>query len=287
VGGFPMTIPGFRAGSHNHAIAEVLLDELAGGEPTTNRFLFYRCVDRRVVDKEKKREPTTVSEVSTKLRRKGLVPYSQIVDRSRGAIDPEVWRSLEEAVEYQVENAVLNPWLYTNVAPLLVVESDSLAGLLEPIAYEYSVPLLSFRGQASESFLWQIAEDFLSEDAFRSFFYLGDWDKSGHDIEANARERLSGFRPGCELVWKRLAITDEQVDKYDLPVIQKWDKRSQRYYPAVETEALGRAAIVALVRGALERYCTEAVEREWRMDRGEYAEVEADQRQRLAERLAS
>jgi hypothetical protein len=77
--------------------------------------------------------------------------------------------------------------------------------------------------------------------------YLGDWDWCGHQIEDATRRTLNEYAFGAPKVnrllrqWERVALTAEQVDAYDLPVISKLDRRYRpaRSYDAVETEALG------------------------------------------------
>ncbi|HEY8649987.1 MAG TPA: hypothetical protein VIL70_03640 [Chthoniobacterales bacterium] len=60
-----------------------------------------------------------------------------------------------------------------------------------------------------------------------------------------------------ELDWKRLAVTDEQIADFNLTVIQKYDARTKSYHDAVETEALGQARIVAIVRDRMEELLPE------------------------------
>jgi hypothetical protein len=70
------------------------------------------------------------------------------------------------------------------------------------------------------------------------------------------------------LNWKRLALTEEQVDHYDLRRLQIM-KIDRRYtpshpgyrFPAVETEALKQQVIVQIVRDALDGELPEPPER--------------------------
>ncbi len=56
--------------------------------------------------------------------------------------------------------------------------------------------------------------------------------------------------------WERLALTEDQVDQFDLRrlVMRKVDKRYKppRPYDAVEAEALGQRRLVELVRARLD-----------------------------------
>jgi len=69
--------------------------------------------------------------------------------------------------------------------------------------------------------------------------YLGDLDLAGGQIEGNTRAVLEREIGGA-LQWERLALTEEQVRDYDLPIIIKRDRRYKdgRPHEAVETEAL-------------------------------------------------
>jgi hypothetical protein len=76
----------------------------------------------------------------------------------------------------------------------------------------------------------------------------------GNDIEANTRDEL------CKLVGdldcERIALTDAQVDQYDLRhlVIPKLDNRFKppREHDAVECETLSQSVIIDIVRTALD-----------------------------------
>jgi hypothetical protein len=95
----------------------------------------------------------------------------------------------------------------------------------------------------------EIAPDLV---AGQRVLYLGDFDLSGDQIEANTRRVLES-QVGL-LDWRRIAITAEQIQTYNLPVIQKTDRRYKggRVHDAVETEALGQSFIVGLVRDTLD-----------------------------------
>jgi len=58
----------------------------------------------------------------------------------------------------------------------------------------------------------------------------------------------------------RLALTTEQVQHYDLPIIDKWDARTKSYHDAVETEALGQAEIIRLLEEALQAMLPEPLD---------------------------
>jgi hypothetical protein len=91
--------------------------------------------------------------------------------------------------------------------------------------------------------------------------YLGDLDLCGGDIETNTRAVLE--REAGGLQWERLALTEEQVQRYSLPRITKTDQRFKNgggMHEAVETEALSQRIIVEIVAHRLEQLLPEPLE---------------------------
>ena len=105
--------------------------------------------------------------------------------------------------------------------------------------------------------------------------YLGDYDFSGGHIEANTR-RVLERECGRVLDWERLALTREQVDRYELAVIQK---REAQMHNSVETEALSQSVIVQIVRDRLDALLPEPLE-----DVQEREEAERERLRRILRR---
>jgi hypothetical protein len=77
------------------------------------------------------------------------------------------------------------------------------------------------------------------------------------------RNRKREQEAGGDLQWERLALTRQQVDDYDLPVIVKHDGRYKDGHPheAVETEALRQTVLVDILRGRLDELLPEPLAR--------------------------
>lgn len=274
---YPRPLPKRRPGSGAARIENALLEEIndlrcSGNMPTTGRFLYYRLVAREIVDKKKSTGAKDVSVVLTQLREAGVVAMDEIIDRSRGVVDHTGYENLALAAEESVRHARLDCW--AGVPPLLVVESGSLAGLLEQLAYEYRVVLVPLGGQASCGFLGRELPGFVADGSH--VLYLGDFDFSGGHIEQSAHARIEAYTGASNLNWERVALTEEQVKAYALPVIDKYDGRTKRHHPAVETEALDQRVLVPLVRASLDE-----------LEPIDVAEREQHERQALLARLAS
>ena len=84
---------------------------------------------------------------------------------------------------------------------------------------------------------------------------------------------------GGELRWERVALTEEQVGEYNLPIIVKHDRRYKDggAHEAVETEALQQTVLIEILRARLDALLPEPLSR--------VLEREQRQRKRLANLL--
>jgi hypothetical protein len=267
-------------GGLRRVVFELLKEHEAAGEdglPTSIRFLFYELVQRAVLKKhgehEGKRRPDQIlSEALMDLRNAGQVPWHWIVDETRSLEDRTGWPSIMDWATTSVKYARLDPW--RGRRPLILTESRSLAGVLRRLVGEYCVKIAATNGQVG-GFLRTVIAPILSPgDPVK---YAGDWDWQGGQIEDNTRRVLERIIGG-ELDWTRLALTEAQVDQYDLRrlEIMKPDNRYRpvRYHPAIETEALKQQVIVQIVRDALDAELPEPLKDVLEREQQERQEIE-------------
>jgi hypothetical protein len=255
--------------------------EAAGTLPTSVRFIYYELVARGVCSKARvdSRAPThLLIGALTDLRKAGVVPWEWIVDETRSLDDFTGAGSIEEWVGDAVEHARLDPW--RGAAPLVLCESRSLAGALRRTSSRYAVRVAATNGQVGGFLHTDVAPALSPGDRV---LYFGDHDLAGDDIERNTRdvlERSIGspeWRAAVEAVgtrvvkklsgdilkWERLALTEQQVRRYRLPVIEKRDRRfkdGRGVHEAVETEALSQQLIVAILERRLAALLPEPLE---------------------------
>jgi hypothetical protein len=216
-----------------------------GALPTSVRFLFYELVMQRIVAKEGKRPDKIVSEALTDLRERGLVPWGDIVDETRELSDYTGSATVAENWLLYLDHARLDPW--RGHVPFILTESRSLAGVLRAQCRDYRCRITSTNGQCGGFLRTDVSPRLNAIGG--PIGYLGDYDLAGNDIEANTRRVLESLVG--ELDWQRLALTREQVEQYNLPIIAKTDKRFKNgggVHEAVETEALSQTLIVNIVR---------------------------------------
>jgi hypothetical protein len=246
-----------------------------GALPTSVRFLFYELVMQRIVAKEGDRPDKIVSAALTDLREDGLVPWDDIVDETREVLDYTGSATVADDWLCYLDAACLDPW--RGRVPFILTESRSLAGVLRAQCRQYRNRIASTNGQTGGFLHTKVAPLLKEGDRVG---YLGDFDLAGGDIEANTRRVLESIVG--ELDWQRLALTREQVDQHNLPIIIKRDKRFKDgggEHEAVETEALSQTLIVDIVRTWLDELLPQPLERVLVRERRERARL-----RRLVER---
>lgn len=246
-----------------------------GALPTSARFLFYELVQREVLSKEKtgaRRPDQDMSDALMDIREDGRVPWHWIVDETRSVESYAGAPTVKQGVLRNLADTYLNPW--NEYVPLILTESRSLAGALRGLAADYRCRIASTNGQCG-GFLRTDIVPMLFEGA--SVIYLGDWDLAGNQIETNTRAVLE--REAGALNWMRLALTEQQVADYALPVITKRDGRykDKRPHQAVETEALRQSVLTDILRNYLETIIPEPL--------ADVQEREAAQREKIRRRL--
>jgi hypothetical protein len=249
--------------------------ERDGALPTNARFLYYELRQRGQVSKERtgaRRPDQDLHDALTDVREDGQIPWHWIVDETRSVENYTGYASVMDGVLAQLPHVTLDPW--RGQAPLILTESRSLAGVLRPIAIEYRVRIASTNGQCGGFLRTDIAPLLAPGDAVE---YLGDYDLSGNQIEANTW-RVLEREVGGSLQWNRLALTQEQITQHDLPVITKHDRRYKdgRPHDAVESEAISQLILLGILRRRLDALLPEPL--------ADVQERESEERRRI-ERL--
>jgi hypothetical protein len=224
--------------------------------PTTARFLYYELVNRGVVSKEQptpapgkrgRRPDQNIHDALTDLRERGAIPWGDIDDETRSLEDYTGYASIKDGVLARLPHIALDPW--RGEAPMILTESRSVAGVLRPIAIEYRVRIASTNGQCGGFLRTEIVPRLKPGD---HVLYFGDLDLAGSQIERNTRNVLEREIGGA-LRWERVALTELQRKRFDLPVITKHDRRyaDGRPHQAVETEALKQTTLIRILRARL------------------------------------
>lgn len=243
-----------RSRAEIEALEEEIFDTCEEMRPLSLRGLFYQLASRGVIPKTEA-EYRTVVRLSGRMRERGDLPFEWLVDSTRLRRKPMTHDNLATMMD---DSARLyrralwrdQPW-YSEVW----CEKDTLTGVLFEVTAEWDVPLMICRGYASKTSLHSAAREIEAHDKPTAIFYLGDYDPSGQDIARNVEEGLKRYAPYQEIEFVQLAVTEEQVDSWQLPTrpTKKTDSRAANFTgESVEVDAVPPDRLRGVVREAIE-----------------------------------
>jgi hypothetical protein len=182
------------------ALALLRQHELDGGIPTNGRFIFYELEQRGLIPKHYEginpktgkawvRTPANnLTEALTHLRKRGLVPWSWILDETCSL---DNWYYADTVADYlvdAVDRARLDLW-QGEEPPMIICESRAVSGVLHNLAHEYLVPLTATGGQSAGHIVNKIVPLLMD---VRPVLYVGDYELRGpaEQIEANTKRYI-------------------------------------------------------------------------------------------------
>ena len=245
------------------AAAFVLTQLALDFQPITVRGLMYRGQAAGLFPSTSLKFYQQTARIVLKLRRAGIVAYSWIVDSTRRRLKPSSWSGLADFTGDVARAYRLNLWSEQTDYIEFFVEKDAMAAVLEPVTHEFDVQLNVIRGQVSETFVWNIAEEWREIKKPIFAYYLGDHDPSGLKIESSLISRLRKFT-GKDFQWRRLAITESDFANRKLLGFAVKRSGSWRDYLAkygnrcIEVDALPPNEIRERVRDAIEAHIDSA-----------------------------
>lgn len=244
-------------------LKEAVYTTLKDNHPMTVRQLFYQLVARQVIEKTENEYKNVACRLSKVLRETEVVPYGWIADNTRWMRVPDTYEDVEDALLSCARTYRRNFWMRQPAYVEIWIEKDALAGVVSAVTYPWCVPLMVVRGNSSITFLHEAAQAYKGKNKPIHIYYLGDSDPSGEMISRTVERRLRQWS-GVDIHYERVAITDEQVETFHLPLrpnkkrdpnLRNFDKPG-----SVELDALPVNALRALV----EQYITKHVDvREW------------------------
>ena len=236
---------------------EALLGIIDDGKPMTVRQVFYQATVRGLVEKAE----TGYSKVQTDItlmRRDGSLPYDWLADNTRWQRKPNTFDSVEDALRETARFYRKNLWRDADAYVEIWLEKDALSGVIYPVTSMYDVPLMVARGYASLSFLFSAAEYINTLDIPAYIYHLGDFDPSGVNAGEKIEETLRELAPDADIVFERIAVTEEQITDWDLPTrpTKASDTRAKTFSSAlsVELDAIEPNQLRALVQETIERH---------------------------------
>ncbi len=209
--------------------------------PITLRTLYYQLVKSLVIE-NKQSEYQMLSNRKDEMLMTGLISDCVFVDRSRTFYNCIGYDNIEEHIENIKRKFVTS--YYRNLMQgqetyiEVWIEKDALSSMVIPIVEKYTIPLVICRGYLSTTFKNNYEKRIRNNGKKNIILYMGDQDPSGVDM-------AKGYVFDDSTLY-RIALNDDQIDMYDLPInvnaIKKNDTRYNsfinKFDRAVELDAL-------------------------------------------------
>ena len=223
----------------------------------TVRQVFYQATVRGLVEKAESGYGKIQTDL-TVMRRTGELPYHWLADNTRWQRKPRTFNSVEDALKETARFYRKALWADAGSYVEIWLEKDALSGVIYPVTSMYDVPLMVARGYASLSFLYSAAEAINDLDVPAYIYHLGDFDPSGVNAGEKIEETLRELAPDANIVFQRIAVTEEQIADWDLPTrpTKASDTRAKTFGSSlsVELDAIEPNQLRALVQEAIERH---------------------------------
>jgi hypothetical protein len=235
-----------------------VLDEYRAHLPLTVRQVFYRLVGGHGYDKTELAYDR-LGELLNRARRAGLVDFTAIRDGGVTVQDPWGYDSAGDflhGIRGQARRFRLDRQAGQPQAIELWVEAAGMVPMLAAAVEEYGVPTYSCGGFDSLTAKHDAAERIAGRGLPTVVLHVGDHDPSGVALFQAAAEDVGAMvdELGGGVEFERIAVTVEQVERYQLPTApaKAHDKRSAWVGGGtVQAEAMPPDVLIAEVRQAV------------------------------------
>ena len=207
--------------------------------PLTLRQVFYALVGQDVLDKSEAAYER-LGEIVNRARRARLLDFADIRDdgvteRAYPYYDSTegFWDDVEEQIHgYRRDRQAGQPAFIE-----LWCEAAGMVPQIFRVAAHFGIPVFSSGGFNSTTANWELAQRALGRSVPTVIMHLGDFDPSGESIFQRIVDDAAAFvladraNPSIHVAGVRLALTEKQVKRYDLPTAppKKSDSRAANW----------------------------------------------------------
>ncbi|MCX8069754.1 MAG: hypothetical protein N2738_04555 [Thermodesulfovibrionales bacterium] len=247
---------------HINNVFEDLQDFL----PLSLRQVYYQLVSALVIPNNRN-SYIALSRLLKEARLKGLVSWDMIEDRTRQYVNntgfDDVGGFVSQELNYFLEGYKRNVMQTQPFYVEVWVEKDALSNVFRPVCSEYGISLTICKGFSSVTFLHNYSRRVFSaysRNQYPIVLFFSDFDPSGMSMMTACKDTLHEMGvKGIE--FKRVALTPEQIEKYDLPVsvdaIKSGDTRAKNHIQkhgllAVELDAIRPDILQGIIKEAIE-----------------------------------
>lgn len=292
------------------AIVQVTTDYYEKYGATSDRKIFYLLLNMPgLLRNDVRKTPfensdecyQDVTDLLTRLRLDGSIPFKAIEDETRPVVIWDTHRHVRTFIDRELENFLSGYWRdllqsQPNHVELLV-EKNTVANALRPIAAKYRIPMTSGRGYSSLPPRKGMVDRFRASGEEKLIvLVVSDFDPEGQDIpNAFGLSLRDDFGIEADkLVIIKAALTHQQTQELDLHEGQFAKEDSSRYQRFVdaygdrcwELEAVPTDTLRDIVEGTIQRTIDmKTFHREVEIERQEQGELN-EHRRRVREALA-
>lgn len=205
-------------------------------------------------------------------RLNGDIDFESIEDRTRAVHEGErskarsianYFRDYYDYIKDFEDTYYMPKWWGQPKRVVVMVEKQALAALFQQITDRWGVDLIVNRGYPSLTLMWELSNRMKEHEDIEemNIVYYGDFDPSGVDIERHVGDTLmddfeNEFKIG------RIAITKEQIQKYNIPPApaKRTDSRFEGFVAEtgvawqVELDAIEPKMLQGMVEDSIKRY---------------------------------
>lgn len=249
-----------RTNDEIEQLDQQIIDVLTEDHPQSVRHVFYRMTNPRLPEPVEKsdRGNRHVQDRVKKLRRDGRVPYGWIADATRRGYHTSTYTDAADFLRTMSWLYRGDLWAQSDKYVEVWCESRPIAGVIQETCKELAVSLYPCGGFSSITLAYEAAQEMNRQaEAGKTciVYYIGDYDPAGVLIdEALERELREHLDPYVVMCFWRIAVTEEQIEGYDLPTKPRkaTDRRAQHIKETVEAEAMPAHILRDILRQEIE-----------------------------------
>jgi hypothetical protein len=256
-----------------------VIAELEEFWPVTNRQIHYQLLnDPPLVHASKphskfrndKASYRRLLDLTTRARHEGLIPYEIIEDETRKDIVWDVYPNLPAYFEAQTEDLLSDYWRDLMQSQpdyvQIVVEKNTLEGVIRPVAMNFAIPYQIGRGQNTTSPLWKIAKRFKASGKEKLIILaVSDLDPDGDAITHSLGQRLRDDHSieNVELYKVALTITQARELPESFQEAKRKSPNYRRYFERYRTNNVWELEAVPPrdLQGVLTRHIDAVIDR--------------------------
>lgn len=253
---------------------EQILDQEREYWPISGRRVHYLLLNDPPLVHASKRDSTYANdkasykklmELLTRARLTGQIPMEAIGDETRPIIDWDTWSSVGDFIGEEINKFLKGYWRkLMQSQPChfeLLVEKNTIAPIIRPIAAKYCIPMISGRGYSSLPPRYDMLKRFEKSGKEKLvLIVVSDFDPEGEDIcNFFALSMRDDF--GLELIHPiKAALSREQAIEFGLPMNLEAKKNSSRYNQFVSKYGTNVWEVDALETDDLQRIVTSVID---------------------------